>query len=139
MTRYLLLTYKVPRTPSAKRVAVWRKLRKLGALQIQDSAWVLPVMERTAEALQWLAAEIKEMGGDYSLWEAEMLAEGQAQSLQQRFKTQVDDAYQEILRALTEPEANRSSLARRWQELQAIDFFNSELGRRVQKALLSAK
>ena len=139
MTRYLLLSYKVPRTPSAKRVSVWRKLRRLGAIQIQDSAWVLPAQERTLEAFQWLGAEIKELGGEYSLWEAEMLADGQSESLPRRFSAQVDESYQEILKALVLPEANRSALARRWQDLQSRDFFRSELGGQVQRALLNGK
>src|ERR687898_153907 len=34
--RWVLLVYRIPREPSRHRVAVWRKLRDLGALYLQD-------------------------------------------------------------------------------------------------------
>lgn len=39
---WVLLIYTMPREPTAPRVAVWRKLKKLGALRLHDAAWVLP-------------------------------------------------------------------------------------------------
>ena len=44
---WLLLSYKVPREPTANRVSVWRKLKKLGAVSLQDSVWVLPATPHT--------------------------------------------------------------------------------------------
>ena len=46
---WLLLAYKVPRDPSAARVYVWRKLKKLGAVALQDAVWVLPSTPQTLE------------------------------------------------------------------------------------------
>jgi len=37
---WIVLTYRVPREPSANRVYVWRKLKQLGAIALQDAAWV---------------------------------------------------------------------------------------------------
>jgi hypothetical protein len=56
-TVWLLLLYKVARQPSARRVYIWRKLKRLGALLLHDAAWVLPATPRTREQFQWLAAE----------------------------------------------------------------------------------
>jgi hypothetical protein len=36
--RWLILIYHLPRDPSRHRVAVWRKLKALGALYLQDVA-----------------------------------------------------------------------------------------------------
>src|SRR5256885_13053202 len=58
---WLLLAYKVPREPTASRVYVWRKLKKLGAVALQDAVWVLPHTPQTLEQFRWLAAEIVEM------------------------------------------------------------------------------
>jgi hypothetical protein len=52
-----------PREPTAGRVYVWRKLKQLGAIAVQDAVWVLPVTPRTQEQFQWLASEIDELGG----------------------------------------------------------------------------
>jgi len=39
---WVLLTYKIPREPTASRAYVWRKLKRLGALLMHDAVWVLP-------------------------------------------------------------------------------------------------
>ncbi|MBI4631856.1 MAG: ChrB protein, partial [Chloroflexi bacterium] len=57
---WLLFHYKVPPHPTARRVYVWRKLQRLGALTLHDSVWVLPNTPRTREQFQWLATEIQE-------------------------------------------------------------------------------
>ena len=57
MKKWLLLIYKIPREPTAGRVFVWRKLKQIGALAVQDAVWVLPQSKRSAEHFQWPAAE----------------------------------------------------------------------------------
>ena len=47
----MLLVYRLPREPSRHRVAVWRKLRDLGALYLQDGVAALPEDAVTRE--QW--------------------------------------------------------------------------------------
>ncbi len=39
---WLLLLLRLPATHKAERVAIWRKLKKSGAIQIQTSTYVLP-------------------------------------------------------------------------------------------------
>ena len=58
---WVLLTYKIPREPTASRAYVWRKLKRLGALLMHDAVWVLPVTPWTHEQLQWLVVEIGEL------------------------------------------------------------------------------
>lgn len=40
--RWLLLVIKVPAAPSRRRVAVWRELRKIGALSLGQGVWAVP-------------------------------------------------------------------------------------------------
>ena len=40
--RFLLLVYGMPTKPTAGRVAVWRNLKKTGAVYLQDSVCVIP-------------------------------------------------------------------------------------------------
>jgi len=63
MITWLLLHYRLPAQPSALRVYIWRKLKRLSAILLNDAVWVLPDTPRTAEHFQWLAAEIQEMQG----------------------------------------------------------------------------
>ena len=96
-TSWVLLVYKIPREPTSSRAAVWRKLKRLGALLLHDAVWVLPATPWTREQFQWLAVEIGELEGEAYLWESHLLLNGQAEALVQQFQARVESAYQEIL------------------------------------------
>src|SRR6266446_3338161 len=66
--RWLQLTYKVPSEPSQKRVWVWRRLQTLGAFALQNSVYLLPFSEEVEKHFRQLAHEIREMGGEASLF-----------------------------------------------------------------------
>jgi hypothetical protein len=65
---WVLLSYRVPREPSTKRIAIWRKLKALGVGQISDGLVALPADARTREHLEWIAQEVTEAGGTASIW-----------------------------------------------------------------------
>jgi len=69
---WVLLSYRIPREPSTPRIAVWRKLKRLGVAQIGDGLAALPADARTLEQFEWLAEEIDEAGGSSTLWRAEL-------------------------------------------------------------------
>src|SRR5688572_11922032 len=98
--KWLLLIYKIPREPTAGRVYVWRKLKQLGAVSMQDAAWVLPATARTREQLQWLAAEIAELGGEVSLFTSELIYAHDETALKLEFEAPVRSEYESILTAL---------------------------------------
>ena len=137
MHSWVLLHYKIPREPSAPRVYAWRKLKRLGALLLQDAVWVLPATPRTREDFQWLAVEIIEQGADATVWEAQLALPGQDEALVQQFIAQVDLDYRALLAELEREDADPAALARRYQQIQGQDYFHSTLGRRVRDALLS--
>jgi hypothetical protein len=140
MNTWLLLIYKVPNEPSARRVYVWRKLKALGAILLHDSAWVLPATPRTREKLQWLATEISEMaGGEALLWEAQQVFTGKDAQLVQQFSEQVESVYRDILQALEQTDADLGALAKRYQQTALQDYFHSALGEQVRQALIDAR
>src|SRR2546421_12744022 len=67
---WVLLAYRLPREPSTPRIAVWRKLRKLGAVQLVDGLVALPADAATVEAFDWLADEVVEAGAEAWAWQA---------------------------------------------------------------------
>ncbi len=136
--RWLLLLYKVPPEPTANHVAVWRKLKRLGAILLHDAVWVLPPSPRTQEEFQWLVAEIHERGGDAMLWEASLCLDGRDEELVRQFIAQVDAIYTDILADLEQPEADLAALSKRYQQARIQDYFRSPLGERVRQALLRA-
>src|SRR5919204_4455361 len=64
---WLLLLVRLPATHKAERVAVWRKLKKSGAIQIQTSTYILPDEPARHETFQWLTQHIRDAGGDATL------------------------------------------------------------------------
>jgi len=139
VTKWLLLVYRVPREPTASRVYVWRKLKQLGAAALQDAVWVLPATSRTQEQFQWLAAEIVELGGEATLFASEVLFASDADSLAEKFKQPVRETYQEILAALKRKNRDLATLAQRFQQAQAQDYFQLEMGAEVRAKLLAAR
>jgi hypothetical protein len=136
---WLLLVYKVPPDPTARRVYVWRKLKRLGAILLHDAVWVLPPTAYTREQLQWLTAEIVEMTGEALVWEAQLITTEHDAALVQQFLAQTDAAYKEILSAVTQPDVDLAALSRQYQQVQAADYFSSPLGQQVREALTTAK
>ncbi len=139
MQTWVLLHYKIPREPSAPRVYVWRKLKRLGALLMQDAVWVLPATPRTQEEFQWLAVEIGEQGGEASVWEARLTLAGQDEALVQQFLAQVEGEYRALLAGLEGAAPDLAALSRRYQQARGQDYFQSALGQQVRAALLMTR
>lgn len=139
MHKWLLLHYKLPTDPSARRVYIWRKLKRIGAILVQDMLWVLPDTPATLEQFQWLTAEIQEIGGEAILWQAQMAPPIQDETLEQQFVAQVNELYQQILAGLEQVDPDLSALSRLYQQVRTRDYFQSPLGQQVREALLAAK
>lgn len=135
MRSWVFLLYNLPPEPSAPRVHVWRKLKRLGAILLHDAAWVLPATPSTIEQLQWLAQEILESDGSATVWEARASLAGQDDALQRQFVAQADAAYHDIQADLERPGADVAALSRRYLQVQAQDYFPSDLGKQVRHAL----
>jgi hypothetical protein len=66
-TSWLLLLFSLPTNRNTERVAVWRRLKKMGAVQIKTSTYLLPDEPAQYEQFQWLAKQIRDYGGDSTL------------------------------------------------------------------------
>lgn len=131
---WVLLAYRLPREPSGPRVTVWRKLRRLGAVQVVDGLVALPADARTREQLEWLADEVLEAAGDATVWLGRLGSAAQERSLAGRMAEVVEADYRAVA---TEAEASvgapdvvrRRTVARLRREMQRIgrrDFFPPE-------------
>ena len=92
---WLLLVYRVPPEPSRLRSAVWRRLKSLGAIYLQNSAAALPVSVGAERALRKLRSEILDMGGTAVLLSCSVLAG--ATEVHAAFQAARDDEYEEIV------------------------------------------
>jgi hypothetical protein len=93
---WILLSSRLPREPSRLRLAIWRRLKRLGAVLIHDAVWILPADAKTREAFEWLAEEIEEQGGTAWVWEAASLSSAQDRQAVELFRREADTRYAEI-------------------------------------------
>src|SRR5881275_511943 len=68
---WLLLLFSLPTKRKSERVAVWRRLKKMGAVQLKTSTYLLPDEPAQYEQFQWLAQQIRDYGGDSTLVRAQ--------------------------------------------------------------------
>src|SRR6266481_9039829 len=94
---WLLLTYKVPPEPAAKRVALWRRLKGMGAVYLQNGVCLLPKTDDHARRLKMLENEVAEIGGETVILETVALDRGQEDKVVARFQADRDDAYREFI------------------------------------------
>ncbi|MDE1905516.1 MAG: chromate resistance protein ChrB [Rhodospirillales bacterium] len=94
---WLLLTYKVPPEPPRRRVALWRKLKGLGAVYLQNGVCLLPRTDEHRRALKIVENEIAEMEGESVLLESAPLDKAQTDKVITRFKADRDEEYRELL------------------------------------------
>ena len=66
-----MASVKVPATPSRHRVAVWRELRRIGAVPVGPSVWAVPDVPTCAAGLARVAALAQEGDGDVLLLSAQ--------------------------------------------------------------------
>ena len=133
--QWLLLSYTLPREPSAPRVALWRKLKKLGAILWHDALWVLPSTPALQEQVRWLATEIAEADGSAEVWHSHLDLAAQDSALIEQFIAQAEAGYQELLHQLDDPLTSAAELARRYRQIHAIDYFHAPSGARVRMRL----
>src|SRR2546426_7265579 len=67
---WLLFMFHLSARKASKRVSVWRRLQKYGALNWKNCAYILPLSPSNLERFQWLAAEVRKYQGDASVVEA---------------------------------------------------------------------
>jgi Protein ChrB, N-terminal len=130
-TAWVLLAYRLPREPSTPRSALWRKLRRLGAVQVLDGLAALPLDARNREQLEWLADEVVEAGGEATIWVAELGSAAQERELAARMAEAVAADYRALVADVEgareqAPGSRRRTLARLRRELRRIrarDYF----------------
>jgi hypothetical protein len=128
---WVLLSYRLPREPSTPRSQVWRNLRRLGVVQIADGLVALPADPRTREALEWVAEEVVDHGGEAMLWLGQPAEASGRDILQARMTDAVATEYQALIdeaRAtpLDDPVTLRrlvQRLRREMQRIEARDYF----------------
>ncbi len=82
---WIILTYRLPAEPSRHRVAVWRELRRAGAVSLQQATWALPARRDFLEAASRAAQLVEQAGGDALVFDADPRGEDVAARLEDLF------------------------------------------------------
>ncbi len=95
--RFLLLVYRMPAKPTAGRVAVWRSLKKIGAVYLQDSVCVIPDTAPLRRELAPVLERIDADGGRYHMLPLRTLPQAEEEKLVALFVEQSAQHYREIV------------------------------------------
>lgn len=131
------------------RVHVWRNLRKLGAVYLQQSVCLLPDLPRVAKAVARLEARVRAQGGQARVLRIHLADPAEHAALVEEQRSGRDDEYAEVLQrtpqflteietetargraTYTEVEESEADLERfeRWlAAIQARDYFDAPVG-----------
>src|SRR5205085_584193 len=142
---WLLLLYSLPAHRNTQRVAVWRRFRKIGALQLTTSTYLLPDQPAHSEHFRWLTKLIRDSGGEATLVRVREIEGMPNEKLIGLFSDARDREYASIGKALlnltrerkprSEIDEQLSRLTRQFRELRAIDFFSSQRGQEIEVQL----
>jgi hypothetical protein len=94
---WLLLIYKVPPEPGKKRIALWRKIKAMGAVYLQNGVCLLPKTEDHQRQFKILQNEITNMEGESLLLETFGFDKRQEELVIRRFNEDRGAEYQEFL------------------------------------------
>lgn len=129
---WVLLAYRLPREPSGPRVALWRKLRRLGAVQLLDGLVALPADARTKEMLEWLAEDVIAAGGEATVWTGSPASAADERGIATRMAEVIAEEYRSVLAAAGATDASETSrkrtvlrLRRELEQIGRRDFFSS--------------
>lgn len=133
LSEWVLLAYRLPREPSTPRINLWRKLRRLGAVQLVDGLVALPVSARTREQFDWLADEVIEAGGEAWTWTAVPGSKAQQKLLAARMSDAAAADYRAVLEEAEQLASGEVSsrravgrLRRELRRIEARDHFPPE-------------
>jgi hypothetical protein len=148
---WLAFCYSLPsKEGSSPRVALWRRLRRLGALPIAGGVQILPARDECVEAFQWLAQEMRTANGEAAVMRVTQFGGLTDQQVVAMFCAARVEDYRHIETHIADlertiaqgKEADMSvsrdalvRLRRRHADIARIDYFGCQEGKRVASLL----
>ena len=142
---WLLLLYSLPAHRNSERVAVWRRFKKIGALQLTTSTYLLTDQPAHYEHFQWLTKLIRDSGGEATLVRVREIEGLPNEKLVAMFNDARGKEYAAVSKALRKLDRGKKRraditeeldrLTRQFRETRAIDFFNSARSQDIEMQL----
>jgi hypothetical protein len=102
---WTVLAVRLPAEPSRHRVAVWRELRRVGALSLGQGVWALPATPAFEQGLERAVALIERGNGAALLLDARGRNQAQAERLEALFTASREEEWSEFIRECAKYEA----------------------------------
>jgi len=96
-TPWLLLVYRVPTEPASKRVTVWRDLKRLGSLYLQQCVCILPDRPELRADVERIIEKIDAFEGEHTLFEIPHLRPADEEHIVESFRELRNKEYLEIV------------------------------------------
>lgn len=96
-SEWILLIYRLPADSSRARVAVWREVRRSGALHVQPSVVAYPACSGFRDAVEAFRAEVERVGGEALIVAAQPLDARDAERLTGAWNRARDEEYHELV------------------------------------------
>ncbi|MBI5198464.1 MAG: chromate resistance protein [Nitrospirae bacterium] len=154
LKEWLLIFYSVPSRPVSNRMRIWRRLIKVGAVQLKGAVYMLPYNEENYEFCQWLVSEVSSKGGEGTFVKVKAIETMKEVDIINLFNSQRDIEYYNIAKRIegigrkiesaikgggTKDSRIFHEELRRYekefQEIRKIDFFSSKAGGTLEKRL----
>jgi hypothetical protein len=139
---WLLLVFNLPSQNPGARVEIWRKLKKLGALPLRTSGYLLPNTPANQERFEWIAAIIRKNKGEASVAQVTSFNGLSDETITQLFVEARNNDYRQLISAMNKGRSHKpgqlAAFRRRLAGIAAIDFFSSPLRKRVESMLDAA-
>lgn len=97
---WLLISVSTAGAAATLRVQVWRKLRSLGALYLQQSVCLLPEREQTLRQVRRLLDRVRQQGGTGRMLHIQLTRPGEQAQVISEFNAERDAEYAEVLERL---------------------------------------
>src|SRR5437763_2373322 len=95
---WLLLLYVLPAKHARARVQAWRRLQRVGAVSLKNSAYVLPCSAEAREDFEWIRNEIVAIGGQAIVLLAETQGAATREEVVEDFRGERSHEFEEIAR-----------------------------------------
>ena len=94
---WMLLVYRVPSEPSNNRVSVWRELKRLGVLYLQQCVCIVPAFADCVQGVEAVTVRIEALRGTYNLFRIAKLEAAEQERLRVGFRQLSAKEYAEII------------------------------------------
>jgi hypothetical protein len=139
---WLLLVFTLPSSKASERVQIWRKLQKFGSISFRNAGSMLPNNSVNQERFEWLATTIRGHKGEASILQVQAIDDLPPAFVQEQFRQARAVDYSALIKDIQKLKpsadvvvAQLPRLRRRFEEIVAIDFFESPMRRKAEDAM----